>query len=155
MAHWTDHEAVFDIPDVTAECDAMQPPAMWRMLQYGKPCQRECRRIRDKRRDDWPQIVAIMRKLASTGVIRNEEQYKHEFDDIYAIKSRRGIRALGFLENRGGEVGKPAFVVLSWFSKQRKSLNRQQIGRIRNRRRDFETFLEEYGDGKTTQSRRR
>ncbi len=141
MAHWTDHEAMFDIPDVTAECDAMQPPTVWRMLQYGKPCLRECRRIRNKRRDDWPQIVAIMRRLASAGVIRNEEQYKHEFDDIYAIKSRRGIRALSCLENRGGEVGK--------------SLNRQQIDRVRNHRREFTTFLEEYGDEKTKQSRRR
>lgn len=133
----------------------MQPPAKWRMLQYGKPCQRECRRVRNKRRDDWPQIVAIMRRLASTSVIRNEEQYRHEFDDIYAIKSRRDIRALGFLENRGGEAVKPAFVVLSWISKQRKSLNRQQIDSTKNRRRDFETFLEEYGGEKTTQARRR
>lgn len=54
-----------------------------------------------------------MHKLSATGRIRNEEQYRHEFDDIYAAKSQRGIRALGILENRSlGDVP-PVFVVLN------------------------------------------
>ena len=119
---------------------------MWRFVQYGKACERECAKVRVKRRADWPQIVAIMHRLAKTGTVRNEEQYKHEFDKIYAIKSRRGIRALGFLETRSGEAAKPVFVVLSWFQKQRKSLNRQQVDRVRHRRQDFETLIKEQCD---------
>jgi hypothetical protein len=145
MADWTEHAEVFAIPDVTAECDAMRPATMWRMVQFGKACRQECDKVRNKRRADWPQIVAIMHKLCKTGLIRNEEQYKHEFDDVYAIKSRRGIRALGILESRGNDT-KPVFVVLSWFRKQRKSLSQQQIQRVQDRRRSFETFITEQCD---------
>lgn len=146
MAYWTEHPDIFDIPDVTTECDEMQPAAKWRMVQYGKSCRQECAKVRRKRRADWPQIVAIMRKLAKTGLIRNEEQYKHEFDDVYAIKSRRGIRALGLLQPDTNGNGKPVFIVLSWFPKQRKSLNRQEVERITNRRREFKTSIEERCD---------
>lgn len=145
MADWAEHPEVFAIPDVTAECDALQPATVWRMVQYGSACERECKKVRKKRAGDWPQIAAIMRKLTKTGVIRNEEQYNHEFDDIYAIKSRRGIRALGHLETRGDNP-KPIFVVLTWFEKQRKALNRQQIERTKNRRKNFETFIKEQCD---------
>ena len=146
MADWTEHQEIFDIPDVTEECDEMQPATKWRMVQFGKPCHQECTKVRKKRSADWPQIVAIMRKLAKSGFIRNEEQYKHEFDDVYAIKSRRGIRALGFLQSDATKKAKPVFVVVSWFQKQRKSLSRQEVARVTNRRREFKDFIKEQCD---------
>ena len=156
MTQWIDHDEIFAIPDVTAECDAMWPATKWRIVQFGKSCRRECERVRKKRCGDFAQIVAIMHKLAMTAIIRNKEQYRHEFDDIYAIKSRRGIRALGLLESRGRETAKPVFVVLTWFEKQRQSLNRQEVDRTKSRRRDFETFIQEHCDEnwKTTRLRR-
>lgn len=141
---WIEHDDIFAIPDVSEECDAKRPRISWRIFQYGSYCNKECQKIRKKRRADWPQIVAIMQKLSVTGRIRNEEQFKHEFDDIYAIKSRRGIRALGKLENRGLAGSPPVFVVLSWFQKRRQSLNKDEVRRARLRRGEFEEFILEH-----------
>ena len=87
-----------------------------------------------------------MQKLSVAGTIRNEDQFKHEFDDIYAIKSRRGIRALGKLENRGLAGSLPVFVVLNWFQKRRQSLNKDEVKRARSRREEFEQFVLEHGN---------
>lgn len=145
MPDWTEHADVFPIPDVSEECDAKRPAISWRILQYANSCRRECEKIKKKRRTDWPQIVAIMHKLSMAGRIRNEEQFKHEFEDVYAIKSRRGIRALGVLESRGIGDSKPVFVVLNWFEKRRKALNKHDVKRAQMRRKDFEEFILEYG----------
>lgn len=145
MPGWIEHDDVFAIPDVSEECDAKRPHICWRIFQYGSHCNRECQKIRKKRRADWPQIVAIMHKLSVTGRIRNEEQFKHEFDDVYAIKSRRGIRALGILENRGLGGSPPVFVVLNWFQKRRQSLNKDEVRRAQLRRGEFEEFMVEHG----------
>tara|TARA_R110000787_G_scaffold165100_1_gene278173 strand:+ start:37 stop:483 length:447 start_codon:yes stop_codon:yes gene_type:complete len=143
---WIEHDEIFAIPDVSEACDAMQPRISWRIFQFGSHCNKECQKIRKRRRTDWPQIVAIMQKLSVAGTIRNEDQFKHEFDDIYAIKSRRGIRALGKLENRGLAGSLPVFVVLNWFQKRRQSLNKDEVKRARSRREEFEQFVLEHGN---------
>lgn len=145
MPSWTEHDEVFAIPEVSEACEALRPRICWRIFQYGNQCNKECQKIRKKRRSDWPQVVALMQKLSVAGMIRNEDQFKHEFDDIYAIKSRRGIRALGTLENRGLDGSPPVFVVLNWFEKRRQSLNRNEVRRAKERRRQFENFIVEHG----------
>lgn len=80
------------------------------------------------------QLRVLIQRLADTGKLRSGDQFRHEGDHIYAIKTRCGLRAYGwFHRNRRG-----VFVISHCIMKKKNKLDPQDLDRAKQNRKLYE-----------------
>lgn len=89
-------------------------------------------------RDACPaQLQRLTERLADFGKLHSREQFRHEGDQIYAIKARCGLRAYGWF---GAHEGRAAFIISHYILKRRdqfSSRDRELV--LTNRKQNEET----------------
>jgi hypothetical protein len=62
------------------------------------------------------QLLRLLKRLADFGTLHSCDQFRHEGDQIYAIKARCGLRAYGWFD---AYEGRTAFVISHYILKRR------------------------------------
>lgn len=77
------------------------------------------------------QMDHLLKQLADSGRLRSPDQFRHERDGVFAVKTRCGLRAYGWL---GDFEGKAAFFVSHYILKKQQKLAPEDFERtVRNR----------------------
>ena len=80
------------------------------------------------------QLRALIQRLAEIGKLRSGDQFRHEGDQIYAVKTRCGLRAYGWFHgNRRG-----VFVLSHFIMKKKDKLDPKDLNRAKEIRRLYE-----------------
>ena len=62
------------------------------------------------------QLVRLIKRLADFGKLHSRDQFRHEGNQIYAVKARCGLRAYGWFDSHEGRA---AFVISHYILKKR------------------------------------
>jgi hypothetical protein len=82
------------------------------------------------------QLIRLIQRLADHGRLRSGDQFVHEGDQIYAIKTRCGLRAYGWFDTFNGQA---VFVVSHYMLKKRQRLDPADIAIVERNRTAFRT----------------